>query len=137
MGSVPTSSTRNGARDWEWCWTLALTLSFITAVAEAVDLLLPALTCCCRASLNLQGCSELCVPHDAPYGPEGSCSVLVQPCLHESDSGTTIINIMPSKKMSCLFSEGINQTPLKSLEILLLISVSLMLSFLFWRKRTT
>lgn len=103
-GSVPTSNTRNGAGDWEWCWALALTPSFTTAVAEAVDLLLPALTCCCRATLNLQGCSELCMPHDAPYGSEGSCPVLVQPCLHESDSGTTIINIMPSKKMSCLFS---------------------------------
>lgn len=97
MGSVPTSSTRNGAGDGEWCWTLGITPSFTVAVAGAVDFVLPALTCCCRASLNLQGCSELCVPHD---GPKGSCPVLV----HESNSGTTIINIMPSKKMSCLFS---------------------------------
>lgn len=113
-GSVPTSSTRNGEGDWEWCWTLGLTPSFTTAVAGAVDLLLPALTCCCRASLNLQGCSELCVPRDTPYGPGGSCPVLVQPCLHELNSGTTIINIMSSKKMSCLFSYSINQSPLKA-----------------------
>ena len=67
------SSTSSGAGDWEWGWALGLTPSFVVAVARAalgaVDLLLPVLcpgdrqvTCCWRPSLDLQGCSELCVP---------------------------------------------------------------------------
>lgn len=67
------SSSSSGAGDWEWGWALGLTPSFVVAVLRAalgaVDLLLPALrpgdrqgTCCWRPSLDLQGCSELCVP---------------------------------------------------------------------------
>lgn len=70
LGNV--NSTSSGAGDWEWGWALGLTPSFGVAVAEAalgaVDLLLPALcpgdrqvTCCWSPSLDLQGCSELCV----------------------------------------------------------------------------
>lgn len=96
-----------GQQHQQWGRRLGLTPSFVVAAARAVDLLLPALTCCCRPSLNLQGCSELCMPCGAPYDPEGSClpcPVLVQPCLHEWNSGTTIINTMPSKNVSYLFS---------------------------------
>lgn len=106
-GFCPYQQHQQWGKKLGMCWTLGLTPFFTLAVVRAGDLLLPALACCCRPSLNLQGCSELSVPPDAPYDPKGSClpcPVLVQPCLHESNSGTTIINIMPSEKMSYLFS---------------------------------
>lgn len=106
-GFCPYQQHQQWGKKLGMCWILGLTPFFILAVVRAGDLLLPALACCCRPSLNLQGCSELSVPPDAPYDPKGSClpcPVLVQPCLHESNSGTTIINIMPSEKMSYLFS---------------------------------
>lgn len=138
MGSVPTSSTSSGAGHWEWCWTLGLIPSSIIAVARAVDLLLTLwLAAVSHPWISRAALSSVCLVMPLRQGSSLPCPVLVQLFLHESNSGTTIINIIPSKNMSYLFSKGIYRSPLQSLEILPLISVSFMLSFLLWRKRTT
>lgn len=84
------SSSSRGAGGWAWGWALGLSPSFGAAAAGAalgaVDLLLPArcpgdrqVTCCWSPSLDLRGCSELCVPHfGTPAWPlrsvgEGGC----------------------------------------------------------------